>query len=106
MMRRISSFPKTFAIAIVAVCLLAPPARILASTSNPAFKQTAATSALERPVQLRATASPHGVLIEWSDGLDPGTLGFNVYRITNGQRAKLNPGLIAGSALIAGARSQ
>ena len=46
------------------------------------------------------------MLIEWSNGFDNATLGFNVYRITSGQRTKLNPSLIAGSALIVKARAQ
>ena len=105
-MTRLSSSRRTAAISIVAIGLIAPPARILASTSNPAFNKTAATSALECLVQARATASPQGVLIEWTTGLDMGSLGFNVYRITNGQRSKLNLSLIAGSALVVKERTQ
>ncbi|HBB94156.1 MAG TPA: hypothetical protein DC054_02085 [Blastocatellia bacterium] len=100
-----SNSRRTAAIAIVAICLIAPPARFLASTPNSAFSQITNSPALERLVQPRATASHHGVLIEWF-GIDTVTLGFNVYRITSGQRTKLNPSLIAGSALIVRARAQ
>ena len=106
MMTRLSSSRRTAAISIVAIGLIAPPARIVASSSNPALNKTAATSALECLVQARATATPQGVLIEWTTGLDMSSLGFNVYRITNGQRTKLNLSLIAGSALVVKARTQ
>jgi len=86
--------------------LIAPPARILASTSNPAFNRTSEAPAEEHLVQARATVCPRGVLVEWSNGLDTATLGFNVYRITGGQRTKLNSSLIAGSALITRARAK
>jgi hypothetical protein len=47
-----------------------------------------------------ATWSDRGVLIEWRTGFEPGNLGFNIYRLANGQRTQINPGLINGSALI------
>ncbi|MFN2578346.1 MAG: C25 family cysteine peptidase [Pyrinomonadaceae bacterium] len=92
--------------AIVATAVIVPPARVVAFTPNVGLRKTAETAAFEHLVQARATASPRGVLIEWSNGLDAGTLGFNVYRIIDGQRTKLNPGLIAGSALVVRARVQ
>lgn len=101
-----SNSSRTAAIAILTTCLIAPPARIFASTSNPAFNKTSEAPAEEHLVQARATSSPRGVLIEWSNGLDAATLGFNVYRITSGQRVKLNSSLIAGSSLIVRARAK
>ena len=56
--------------------------------------------ALAHFFQAHATASDRGVLIEWRTGFEPGNLGFNIYRIANGQRTQINPGLINGSALI------
>jgi hypothetical protein len=44
--------------------------------------------------------------VEWRTGLERDTLGFNIYRIKNGERTQLNPGLIAGSALIVRGGSQ
>jgi len=79
---------------------MAPPARILASNSNSVFNKTYEAPAAEHLGQARATSCPRGVLVEWSNGIDTATLGFNVYRISSGQRTKLNSSLIAGSALI------
>lgn len=95
--RRLSKSGRTVAVAIVAICLIAPSVGIFASTSS---------AVLEHPAQARATVCSRGVLVEWSNGFDNTTLGFNVYRISNEQRTKLNPGLIAGSALIVKGRAQ
>lgn len=51
------------------------------------------------------TATPvigKGVQIHWRTGYEVDNLGFNLYREQDGQRTKLNPSLIAGSALLAG----
>jgi hypothetical protein len=45
------------------------------------------------------------VLVEWHTGLEVDNLGFNVYRETNGKRVRLTPQIIAGSALMAGERT-
>ena len=42
------------------------------------------------------------VLLRWSSGYEVDNLGYNVYRETNGQRTKINPQAIAGSALVTG----
>lgn len=47
-----------------------------------------------------ALSVPAGVLLVWRTGAEQHNLGFNVYREENGQRVRLNPALIAGSALI------
>ena len=61
--------------------------------------QTSGTS-FEHFLQVRAAVSTRGALVEWRTGLERDTLGFNIYRLKNGERTQLNPGLIAGSALI------
>src|SRR5882724_1155439 len=105
MMRRPSSnSSRTAAIAILTICMMAPPAHILASNSNSAFNKTYEAPAAEHLVQARATSCSRGVLVEWSNGIDTATLGFNVYRISSCQRTKLNSSLIAGSALIVRSR--
>jgi hypothetical protein len=43
-----------------------------------------------------------GNLIELKTGHEASSLGFNLYREQNGQRVKLNPSLLAGTALLAG----
>lgn len=42
------------------------------------------------------------VLLEWKTGLDVDNLGFNVYRDVRGKRTRINPQLLAGSALMVG----
>ncbi len=50
-----------------------------------------------------ATASADGrVLIQWRTGAEVDNLGFNVYREQDGQRLRITPQLVAGSALLAG----
>jgi hypothetical protein len=46
-------------------------------------------------------AKPHGndVWLEWKTGFEVDNLGFNVYRAEDGQPVRINPSLIAGSAL-------
>jgi len=46
-----------------------------------------------------ATSNPSGVLLSWKTGSEVRNLGFNVYREENGRRIRLNPSVIAGSAL-------
>src|SRR5213593_1624224 len=70
------------------------------SKSVSAGKQSA--PALERVAQMKASAGDRGVFIEWRTGFEIDIIGFNVYREQNGHREMLNPGIIAGSALIAG----
>ena len=42
------------------------------------------------------------VLLRWSSSQEVDNLGYNVYREVNGQRTKINPQTIAGSALVTG----
>jgi predicted extracellular nuclease len=42
------------------------------------------------------------VLLQWQTGEEVDNLGFNIYREEAGQRARLTPQLVAGSALVAG----
>jgi uncharacterized repeat protein (TIGR01451 family) len=46
-----------------------------------------------------AATSSEGVSLLWKTGGEERNLGFNVYREENGNRVRLNPSLIAGSAL-------
>lgn len=43
------------------------------------------------------------VFIQWQTGYEADNLGFNIYRDEGGKRTRVNPSLIAGSALLAGA---
>jgi hypothetical protein len=92
---------------VLAIALLWPtllPA-LVAGSSRPksvTVRQRRAKVALARLSQARATASDDGVLIEWRTSFEIDNLGFNVYRERGGQREQINPGIIAGSALIVG----
>ena len=44
-----------------------------------------------------------GVTLRWRTGYEADILGFNVYRDEAGERLRINPSLIAGSALLTGA---
>jgi hypothetical protein len=49
-----------------------------------------------------ATMTDAGVLLRWRTGHEVANLGFHVYREEAGQRLRLTPSLLAGSALLAG----
>lgn len=54
-------------------------------------------------VSLNATINENGqVLLQWKTGYEVNNLGFNIYREVAGKRARINPSLLAGSALLAG----
>jgi uncharacterized repeat protein (TIGR01451 family) len=46
-----------------------------------------------------AKATANSVVLSWRTGSELRNLGFNLYREQNGERVRLNPSLIAGSAL-------
>lgn len=54
---------------------------------------------------IRNKGAQRGTVINWRTGYEVDNLGFNIYRDERGQRIKLNPSIIAGSALFAGART-
>ncbi len=58
--------------------------------------------ALARLAEVKAIATDKGVLLQWRTGFEIDNLGFNIYRERDGHRKRLNPGIIAGSALIVG----
>jgi peptidase C25-like protein len=49
-----------------------------------------------------ATGYDGGTYLEWQTGFEASNLGFNLYREQNGERVRVNPELLAGSALLAG----
>lgn len=52
-----------------------------------------------------ATGYDGGQFIEWKTGYEVDNLGFNLYREEGGKRVPVNQSMIAGSALVAGART-
>ncbi len=76
---------------------------------NPANNSSTQTETITAPtsIRLQAFAARSGtdrnganrVLLTWKTGGEANNLGFNIYRELNGNRVRLNPSLIAGSAL-------
>jgi uncharacterized repeat protein (TIGR01451 family) len=76
---------------------------------DPANNSSTQTETIAAPtsIQLQAFAARSGpdrnganrVLLTWKTGGEANNLGFNIYREMNGNRVRLNPSLIAGSAL-------
>jgi hypothetical protein len=52
-----------------------------------------------------ATRYDKGTVLQWRTGYEIRNLGFNLYREVAGRREKVNPGLIAGTALRVGAQT-
>src|SRR6185369_7708659 len=82
---------------------------LFSSSSTPLITQLTGTvfttSTVATPTAVdfdSATVTQVGnaALIEWKTGMEVNNLGFNVYRELNGERAQINPSLIAGGALL------
>ena len=81
-------------------------ANVTATEPDPNSANNTATASITiiSPTQVSvesfsATQTGDGVLLSWKAGSETKNLGFNVYREENGARVRVNPGLIAGSAL-------
>jgi len=71
------------------------------SSNNTATQTTLITAPTQVKLEMfTASASDNQVLLSWKTSGELRNLGFNVYREENGGRVRLNPSLIAGSALI------
>jgi hypothetical protein len=53
-----------------------------------------------------ATQTSRGVMLRWETGYEVDNLGFNIYREQGGKRTRVNPSVIAGSALLAGPKTR
>jgi hypothetical protein len=51
----------------------------------------------------QAVVAPNGVLVKWRTDFEIDILGFEIYRVENGQRTLLNQKLIPGSVFVVGA---
>jgi hypothetical protein len=102
MMKRASLQRRSAIAALIAALLwsLAPGAAL--SDHTPSGDNEAAKVTLASTAEVKITAGPGGVLIEWRTSFELDNLGFNVYREQGGARTQVNPAIIAGSALIAG----
>ena len=55
-----------------------------------------------RLTSFNAWSSADGVRLTWASGYEVNNLGFNLYREKNGQRSRVTPSVVAGSALTVG----
>jgi uncharacterized repeat protein (TIGR01451 family) len=73
--------------------------------SVPANNIASVTTLVTAPTRINlesftAEAGTQGTVLRWHTGGELNNLGFNVYREQNGARVRLNPTLVAGSALM------
>ncbi|MGB9177699.1 MAG: C25 family cysteine peptidase, partial [Pyrinomonadaceae bacterium] len=66
------------------------------------YAQAAAAPPEVRLSSFTAKSYQGGVVIEWRSGFELDNLGYNIYRVKNGRRTRINAEIIAGSALFAG----
>jgi len=92
------------AVVVVIAALLGAPLRqmALAQSSSSATNHESSRGVSIQLSGITASAGPNGVLIEWSTSFELNNLGFNVYRLQNGQSIQLNRSLLRGSALMLG----
>ncbi|MDX6528340.1 MAG: hypothetical protein QOH41_630 [Blastocatellia bacterium] len=100
-----AAFRSHTVIAILIAALLSSVAPVAAApvfSKSVQRKPKASEITLAHTAEVKVTAGPTGVLVEWRTSFELDNLGFNVYRDSGGKRTQVNPGIIAGSALIAG----
>ena len=74
--------------------------QILNSSNNTATQTTLISfPTVVKLESFTAKATANGNLLLWRTGSELRNLGFNLYREQNGERVRLNPSLVAGSAL-------
>src|SRR5882672_120152 len=67
------------------------------SSSSSAQSEAGATQPELQITSASATATAAGVLLHWSTNSTPDNLGFNIYRVKDGQRTRANKRIIPGS---------
>ena len=92
------------ALIVALLSSLAPGAGAALSSDNPRIDRDrqAARVTLANTAEVKITAGPTGVLIEWRTSFEIDNLGFNVYRDQGGSRTLVNATMIAGSVLLTG----
>jgi hypothetical protein len=103
-MKRASFQSRILITALIAALLLSvvPAAGASVSPRRGRRDSKAAQVTLARTAEVKVTAGPTVVLIEWHTSFELDNLGFNVIREQAGARTQVNPSIIAGSALIVG----
>jgi len=106
-MKRAFCQNRTIIAALIAALLSAGVPAAAASDSSQEVERgrNAALLNLARTAEVKVTAGPAGVLIEWRTSFELDNLGFNVYREQSGVRTQINPSIIA-AAVLAERRTQ
>lgn len=89
----------TFAFASLAKAGAKSPATKTAASQ----KQTDAPQTESLSISATATATAEGVLLRWHTNVTTDNVGFNVYRLKDGQRTRVNREIIPGAVFAAGA---
>ncbi|HMJ24812.1 MAG TPA: hypothetical protein VK475_03255, partial [Pyrinomonadaceae bacterium] len=102
-MKRKSFRSRPITVALIAALLssVAPVADASVSHRNIQQKPEAAQITPANISDVKVTAGPAGVLIEWRASFELDHLGFNVYRELAGSRTQVNPAIITGAGSIA-----
>jgi hypothetical protein len=107
-MKRASLQGRIVVAALIAALLssVVPAAGASVPNQDSERNRKAALLNLARSVEVKVTAGPAGVLVEWRTSYELDNLGFNVYREQRGNRIQVNPSIIAAAALTEGQRTQ
>jgi hypothetical protein len=101
--RRLLAFSVSFAVVLSShVFAFAAPVK---SVPKSAIQTAGQTDAAKRELQIdsaTATATKAGVLLRWSTNSVADNVGFNVYRVSGGQRTRVNREIIPGAMFAAG----
>jgi peptidase C25-like protein len=106
---RLSLARRLLAVLVSLAVLISTPAFAIASggasSKQPARQQDQQPDATRPDIQLTSvTATPTalGVLLEWHTNAAPDNVGFNIYRLKNGERTRANKEIIPGVQFKAG----
>jgi hypothetical protein len=81
-------------------------AKSSATTTVASQKQTDSPQSELRIISATATATAEGVLLQWRTNSAADNVGFNVYRLRDGQRTRVNKEIIPGAVFAPGALGQ
>lgn len=87
---------------VAMVCLPLSQIGLSQSKQAPAIESASSRTPSVQISRISATAGPDGVMIEWRTAFELDNVGFNIYRIENGERIQINRTEIAGSILTLG----
>src|SRR5437870_12488742 len=95
-------FRSLAAIVVLVTALAGVPLAQLGLARSGNSKADSSSTLSTQLSKMTVTAGPNGVLIEWRTSFEIDNLGFNIYRVRNGEIIRINRPLVRGSALIVG----